>query len=445
MYRDADLQAGLANLVGFRQNENPDYPQLSAALLQSESGLYVQDEHPLLSLENIDQALKNYDKFNFDAFSALESYAIGEKVRASDNKVYIAVLASAPEDPKDPAGGANGNYWDEYNLLSQKLDQVRRSAASKVLSAIFTDKKIREVTKAIFDNVQLFDGAGSFTSKEIKANRFVGFQIALESHRDLITVIKRLGTQFSAANPEFTLYVFHSSQEDPIATFTLNLTKVNSFQWSQLLDEDGKELTLKYLSDDYESGGAFYIGYYEEDLVGQAIIKDYDFGRTPCATCNRSHEYFTKWSRFIQVTPIEISSADLVGIGPNDPDGPKLWDIAKNNYVYTKNYGLNLDLTSRCDITDFIIRERQLLADPILKQITVDLLKELAYTTRNNAIAKEVRDLAIYTLNNKDNNTPGAEKKLELSLKAVSFDLSDLNSACMPCNDNGGTVNWATI
>lgn len=439
MYRDNALQTCLFGLVGFRQSDNPDYAQLAPSLLTSSSGLYVNEEHPLLTIENIDQAFKNYDKFNYLNYVGATAYLEGARVRAANGKVYEALRDTQGDEPS-----ASPLDWLEVNLLSQKLEQIVKSAGSKVLAQIFTEKKLNQVTKAIFENVQLFDGAGSMLDKELKASRFVGFQLVAENHRDVITVIKKLGTQFSAENPAFKLYVYHSSQEDPIKIYTLNLTKVNSFQWSKITDDDG-ELYLRYLSEDHAPGGAFYIGYYEADLLGQAINKGYDFQSIPCATCNRDYAFYSQWSRYIAVTPFEVPAAALVGINPADPGGPKLWDIDYNQYQYVKNYGLNLDFTTRCDVTDFLCSEKHLLADALLKQVAVDILRELAYSTRNNVIAKEVCQLAMYALNNKDNYTPGAEKKLEKAIAAISFDLSDLNEACLPCNDKGGRVSWGTI
>jgi hypothetical protein len=439
MYRDTDLQNCLFGLVGFQQNVNPDYPTLPASLVASSSGLYFQQEHPLVNLENLDQAFKNYDLFNFPAYAGATDYLAGERVRAVvDGKVYEALIDTTGAEPS-----ASPDDWKEVPLFAQRLDSIVRGSISKLLASIFIKKKLNQVTKAIFDNIQLFDGAGSLLNKEIKSGRFVGFQVVVEAHRDLITVIKRLGTQFSAANPDFDLYVYHSSQEDPVKIYNLNLTKVNSFQWSPLSDEDG-ELTLKYLSDDYAPGGCFYIGYYEDDLQGQAINRDYDFAAVPCQTCNNSYRYWSRWSEFVGVTPIEVPSSALVGILPDDVDGPKLWDINRNQYQYTKSYGLNFDMTARCDVTDFFCREKYLFAEALTRQVTVDLLQELAYGTRNNVIAKEVRDLAIYSLNNKDNNTPGAVKRLDMAIDAISFDLSDLNEACLPCNDKAGST-WSSV
>ncbi len=205
---------------------------------------------------------------------------------------------------------------------------------------------------------------------------------------------------------------------------------------------------MKYLDDNYGVGGSFYIGYYENGLVGQAINKGYDFATIPsCRQCNNDYRYWSSWSNYCKIQPFEVQASDLAGIDPYDPTDPqpaKLWDITRNLYFLVKNYGLNLDLTLKCDVTDFLCREKSLFADCLAKQVAVDILNLIAYSTRNNVLAKQTRDLAIFELGNKENNTPGAAKRLEMSLKALSFDLSDLNEACLPLNMERG-ANWTTI
>lgn len=433
MYREADFQDCLAGLVGWRQNVNPDYPTLPPALIASSSGLYFQDEHPLITIENIDQADKNYDKFNFAAWVLETVYTEGQRVRYSDGKVY----ESLDDDNEGNLPTALAPWWIEVPLLAQKMEAITRSAATKLLSRIFVDKKLNEVTKSLFENIQLFDGAGSLLNKEVKQSRFVGFEIFLKDNRDVLTVIRRLGTQFTQANPEFPLYVYHSSQVDPIHSLTVELTKATSFEWTRLLDDTDNPILLKYLDEELSPGGAFYIGYYEDDLLGQAINKGYDFGVIPLNCCNNDYRYFSAWSQYVRINPFSVQSSDL-------PGDQTLWDINRNQYDFIKNWGLNLDLTVKCDVTDFLCRERTIFADCLTKQVAIDVLQLIAYSSRNNVEAKLTSDKAMYALNNKDNYTPGAEKKLEMSLKALSFDINDLNDACLPCNDKYGS-NWTTL
>jgi hypothetical protein len=442
MYRTKDLQDCIFGLIGFRQNDNPDYPTLAPSLVASASGLYVQDEHPLLCIENIDQALKNYDHFAFPVYAIGTTYTVGAKIRYTNGKVYESLQAGNTGNNPSTVGSL---YWVEVDLFSQKLDSILRAAGGKVVASIFEQKKIDGATKSIIESVQIFGGSGAVIDKEIKTGRFVGYAIGLNAQRDITAVIRRIGTQFSAANPDLDIYVYHSSQEDPIKVFTMALAKTNSFEWSRLLDTDGGDYILRYTSEDHESGGYFYIGYYEDELAGQAINKEYNFASPPtCGSCSNDYAYYQEWSRFFEIIPFAVPAAYLVDILPGDPDGPKLWPLNVMQATYTRTYGLNLDLSILCDVTDFLCRERSILANAILKQVSVDILNLLAYSTRNTAITKETQSKAMHELNNKDNSTPGAQKKLDNALKALSFDMSGLNSSCLPCDNNKGPT-WGSI
>lgn len=445
MFREKDLQACLYGIVGFRQNDNPEYEKLSPSLLESSSGLYIQDEHPLLCLENIDQALKNYDHWKFPAYSAVVTYAKFDRVRASDDKVY----ESLEDDNIANNPATSPGSWELVPLLSQKLEAVVKSSTVRLLNEVFTKKKLHGSTKSIVESAQFFAGSGNIMDKEVKLGRFVGFRISTTDERDLAAAVRRLGTQFTAVNPAFKLYVYHTSLEDPYRVYELNLDRVNSFKWSELKDVTRGEdlLTLTVTSDDHAPGGEFYIGYYEDDLIGQAINKSYRWDVAPsCGTCNNDLYYYQKWSPYFNVTPIAIPASALTGIKPSDPGGPKLFDVNYAQDTYSRNYGLNMDISVRCDVTPILCREKQILAGPILKQVAVDLIKILAYSTRNNVIAKEVRDLALFALQRKDSpgGGGGIVEDLAAAVKTVSFDFSDLSSMCLPCNDSGGPT-YGTI
>lgn len=435
MYLENDLQTCVFGLVGFRQNQNPKYPALSPSLLVSSSELYFQDAHPLLTVENLDQALTNYDAYTYDLYSGATPYAEGDKIRAGAGGLVYESIQDANLG-NDPA--ASPLFWVEVPLFSQKLEAVVRAGINKIAAQVFQDKKLRGATKTLIENVQLFDGNGSLNDKEIKLGRFVGFKLMLEDHRDLITVIRRLGTQFSEPNPAFKLYIFHTSSEDPLAVVDLALARSNSFEWSTIAQ------TLRYLSDTHAPGGSFRIGYYEDRLVGQAINRGYDFAVSPMpCTCNNWYKYFTKWSKYIRVEPFEVTPAAEL-LPALDGTGAKMWPTESELSQYSKSYGLNLDISVRCDTTLFLCREKDLFTDSLLKQVTADLLNEIAYSVRNNVIAKETRDLAMYALETRPNGNPGLVKQLEKAIAALDFDLSDLNEACLPCNETRGP-NYTTF
>jgi len=190
-------------------------------------------------------------------------------------------------------------------------------------------------------------------------------------------------------------------------------------------------------------GAVYYIGYYEDDLVGQAINKGYNFAALPCGSCNNDLALYNTWSQTVQVTPFYVSAAYLVDRLPGDPGGPLLWDYGVEQFTYNNNYGLNLDLSTVCDVTDFLCRSSRVFTSAIVLQVAADVLTELAYSTRNNVVAKEIRDLAESALQDRENKI-GIYTKLDNAIKALSFDFSNLSENCLPCNNKNG-LSWGTV
>lgn len=423
----------LFGLAGFRQTSNPDYPQLTDSLIETQSGLFYQDEQPLITIENIDQSLKNYDKYIYPAYVALTEYLKGQQVefngQAYESLVGTIALPNTGNQPDiSPA------EWVALNLLSEKLTGLVKSSINKVLTTVMNNKKIRENTKGILDDIYLFDGVGRMRDKEVKKGRFVGLSFKVKRQRDLVAIIKKIGLQFDSVNNAFDLYLFHSSQEDPIKKFTYDVTGKSSMNW-----QIQENFVLTYNGIEFDAGGVFYLGYYEEDLTGQAINKTYNWGASPsCASCNRSYGYYQQWSNYFDFIPISISSSELTDIKPSDPGGAKLFDIDRLAYHYDANFGINLEVTAQCDLTEFICGNKELFTDAILLQVAHDILMEIAYNTRNNVISKEIRTLAMYELDNRENNTPGLIKRLNKEIEGIDFEMSNLNSVCQTCLDQWG-------
>jgi hypothetical protein len=422
------LKNNLSDLVGMHQTINPDYPAIAQSLLESKGGRYLQDEHPLLSIENIYLASKNYSKFQYTAFNALTTYSKGQKVSYTDgnNYEYINPVPSSGNLPTDET------YWAVVDAFSDYLMRRKAMAIQNVMDKIINDKKLKGLVKSIYDNVLLFDDVARVQNKVINSGKFVGLKVRLKNHRSLITVINKIGLQFSANVTNLPIHIYHSSQEDPIFTIQVSTAKAPSFSWVAVNDT-----VLRYLSDDYDVGGDFYIGYFQDDLdaqSSQAIRKDYGF-QEPCRSCNeRNYRYYNSWSEFTEVHPFEINGSDF--------DGNTMVDNSKVRYVYNNNFGLNLNLSSKCDLTDFFIEEKRLFSEAMAKQWALLIMNDLAFSTRDNTVSKEVRNMALFEISDKQNDN--IFNHARETIKALSFDFSELNDACLPCNDEYG-LSWGQI
>lgn len=106
---------------------------------------------------------------------------------------------------------------------------------------------------------------------------------------------------------------------------------------------------------------------------------------------------------------------------------------------------MNFKIQVGCDISDLICRNKLAFADALRKQVIHDLIRDMAFSMRDNQKKEKVSQMAHYALENKENNTKGIVKELEEAVKAVSFDLSSLSSVCLPCNDGGSGIIMTSV
>jgi len=195
-----------------------------------------------------------------------------------------------------------------------------------------------------------------------------------------------------------------------------------SSQWTSLSD-----YTLRFLSDNHDIGGDFYLGYFQSDLgTAKAIKKDIRWDLyTPM---NDLKKDYTKYAPFVTVVGFSFASSDLNGTSLPDPDCIMI--------DYLSNYGLNLQFTSKCDLTPFIIQQEDILAEAKSLSMAYLLMRDMAYNTRKtNNLANKVADLAKRELFSFKDTYGTIMDRLTSANKGLDLDLSGMNDACLPCND----------
>jgi len=169
----------------------------------------------------------------------------------------------------------------------------------------------------------------------------------------------------------------------------------------------------------------FIVGYYEEDLVGYAIQRDIDVVSPKVGCCNNlSYSYYQKFSKFVDIKPFYVEEDFL--------DARELsWSNKEEMVINGNNFGLNMNFTVKCDVTDLLIQQRQLFKNVIQQMLVVSILKDLINSNRVNAIADNVRGLVL------SNGTiqgfvKTEEDRLTKRIETISIDLTSLDSVCMP-------------
>ena len=430
MVRIQEIQEGLLHLIGWRQSYDANDGVISEALTQSESGLYYQDAHPLLTLQNLQSIAPDFSNISYPAHSTEETYAKGVVVTDSDK--YYKSLKAVPENIQI----TDTEYWIETNPFSEWLETKTKACITKAINSYVNEKVAKGTYKNLCEKKTLFDGTGRIYDTIKNKNNLVGFEIVPIRAKGVTTKINRIGLQFSEPG-DYTILVMHSSLMEPYYQETFTKRVGNNIEWFT----PSQELYLPYETDEIDAGGSWYICYVQSQLPtgSQAIRKSRDWSKGPCNECSR-HEYETWriWSKYIEVHPFYVNE-ELV---PVVDEQVQLWDVENNLYDYSTNYGLNLDITVACDITDFIIEQRQMFTDYLSKSLAIDFLREFAYNpnvrTNRHSINASRPDI-LYEIDGDSSSMKksGLSYQLELASKAIQVSTEGIDRVCLPCVNHG--------
>ena len=446
MVRANDIQDKLLHLIGWEQNYDASDLKISDTLTVSESGIYFQQIHPLLTLQNIACIAPEFKNMTFEEYSTKKSYSKGNVVKY-DEKLYKALQKALNKQPD-----IESEYWVEANPFSEWLESKTKASIQKAIARYCNEKIAQGTYKTLCENRTLFDVTGRIVDVVKHKKNLVGFEIVPVRAKGVTTKINKIGLQFTEPG-EYTLYLMHSSMDAPVKIIKLNKIRKNSIEWFSLND-----VYLPYQSEDNDAGGSWYLCYFQSELPegSQAIRKDKDWSKEPCNSCSR-REYLAwmAWSKYIEVHPFFVNEELVEAVNFNDDfndDFEKqalhLWDVENNQYTYDNNYGLNLELTISCDITDFIIEQRMLFQDVIAKQVAVDMLREFAYnanvrTNRHSINASRLDILYEIDGDSSSMKKSGLSYQLDMAFKAIKLSTEGIDRVCLPCKNNG--IKYRTV
>lgn len=391
MYRIEDIYNGVKGLVGWDQSWDVN-AQIDSSLTESESGLYYQQAHPLLTLENM-----------------------------------RAVM---------PSGWTDG--FDSY------LEKVTKAGIVKAMQTFFSKKVDARVSRNLLEHRSLFNGIGRYTDLVPNRGAFVGFEIEVMPSQGISVRLDRIGLQMKGAEGTVRVYLFRSTQVEPVAYWDIAITRaLGQFVWLDL-GVSGPALT----TDDIP-GAKWYLGYHQSQLPEwmDAVSYNRDWSKAPCMQCNHGgQEEWVEMNRYFHVAPF-MAPATLAG---SDYDGsfdrsfmvnigePLLWDEDDIVYTPTTNYGLNFTYTVGCDLTDFVIRQRDVFAPVIQKQVAYDCLKTIALNPEVRVNRNQLN--AAQLLSDLDGE-PGLKRGLAFDLDkaydALDLDTSGLDPVCLGCRNRG--------
>lgn len=367
MFKALEVQSAYHNLLGWQQHYDTGEINLPSSLTNTDTGEYYQQKHPALRLDII--------------------------------KALI---------PRN------------YNLEDYLLDKVNQGIA-EMLNDLIQYRHVGQYGKTLLKKTQLLNRYGWLNDKITNESRFVGLQIRLKTGTGLQAVINEIGLQFSTAET-FDLYLFHTSKETAIATINVTTTGNGQWDWSTI------EMELNAFDIDNLNGGAYIIGYYQDDLEGNAInMTDFNWDRGACGSCNKAN--YKEWrtvNEYFDVYPIYVPSGSY-SVG-------QMFDLNDAFYINDKSYGLNLRLTTRCDLTDFFIQNKIMFKNLLAYKVTNIILNDMKFSQQINFIEENIKMMIIRDLEgDMETRMDNITTKYQKELKAVDFNISGINQKCLPC------------
>lgn len=366
------------NLLGWREHHDTNEIALPVELTETETGEYYQQKHPALRLD--------------------------------------IIRATVPDGQE----------------LPKYLEQKVQDASVEMLNDLIQQRQVNKYGKTLLNDVVLLNKYGYLNDKILNESRFVGFQIKVETQSGLQALISQIGLQFSGAE-SFDLYLFHTSVNTAIAQIPVTADGTGKWTWTDSqIELNGIEVDIK--------GGAFFLGYYQDDVVTNAINNtDFNFDRGACGSCNQS--FYKEWvsiNNYFTVYPFYVAQGDYVKA--------EMFDLRDVNYVSDVSYGLNLKLAVRCDLTTFFIDNKFAFKNLLALKVVRMILRDMQYSQEINFIEENlkmmiIRDLEGDTETKRSNITQQYQKEL----KAVEFNISNINTDCLPCESEGYAPDYGVI
>ena len=442
MLRAKYIQDSLLGLVGWKQTDdaNPDL-LLSSNLLGSESGLYYQQAHPLLTLNNMASIAPDFSDYTKPEYDSTLTYLKGQVVKVDTTTgvivaKYFKAIEDVPTNMKPGVTDGWPNYWIETSPFSEWLEDKTRATIYKAIYQYLKGKQNKGTYKNLLEDRILFDVTTRISDKITNTESLVGFEVLPARAKGVTIKVNKIGLHFSMPGT-YKVYIMHSSRQLPVHILTFTKTQANTCEWFKT---DG--LYLPYIApEDDAVAGSWYICYLQSELPAQsqAINRSYDWSGVTCRTCNRrDYEAYLAWSKYMEINPFRVNSNDL----SIEDESLALWDAADMQYFTDKTWGLNLDITVGCDLTDFIVDQRWLFQDVLMKQMAVDALREFVYnpnvrTNRHSVNAGRTEILYEIDGDSSSMRESGLAYELKQAFDAISLATSGINRVCLPCCNHG--------
>lgn len=415
MFNIDTLKTEMISMVGWRQNPDPTGEQLFE-LTTSTSGLYFNDEHPMLTLENLYSIAPDFDQYIYPPFDVSNlNYQVGDVVNDGSDNLYQRIKVDAAAQVL-----TNTEFWKKFSPFTQWLKEKTESGIVQSINDWYSKKSKFSTVRNLLSRETIFDDGGDFDDIQTKNGKVVGQYIKPKDSSGVIMKISEISIQMDQ-NQDVLIKLFKKGTKTPIVEESFTYANSGGVQWFSFTEPEKWEL---------KGGEMYFIGYDEGAIAGNAI--------NAVNGMDRLFEYFPTAKHF------NVQSF-LV-----DSDFTEMWNESDVIYTTSTNFGLNYKVNVGCDYSDFIVDQKDLFKVVIAKRVAMNLLRELIYNP-NAMVNRNERNIddkqLLYEIDGDSQSTPGNNRSLkeqyDSGLMAIQFDSSGIDKVCLPCRKRG--VNYGTI
>lgn len=374
MYRYDKIIPEFRTIVGFSDGKNFEGTEMPSDLKTSNTGRFYEKEHPMVTLKNLKRIAPKPEEDIIIEYSSGVQYYEGQYIK-HDGVIYKVIQDVIDVKPPD------STYYEVYNPLAEYLRKMEEVAIREVLDNFFENKIQKKIGQSFINSGQNY----SLPRNKERGTEtgFCGVHINMQS-KFLYTEIN--GIEIYLDSPgTFNLYLFKDGQK----------TSVNSKEVTHN-GEGLQKLDAKFeLSECID----YYLGYYTSELPENPVRLNYTYNL-----------------RYIYNIPF---SADYNVIGEFLAD-------ENVNWLYSTTLGFHYH--AYCDITNFLIEQKEKFANAIVQQFTYNFLKELLYNPEQRVNSTSRTGMEFEKISYDIENITG--KKLAMALKSLHIDLSGIDNIC---------------
>lgn len=313
------------------------------------------------------------------------------------------------------------------------LNNVYESEVLSLVNQFVLKSKQNYESKELLSYKSITEGVASMNDRVTQNQRFVGYWIRPHRSDYLKMRIPQLGFQVVDNTLQTTplkIYLYETSQLEPIATFDFPMEKKFSLVW-----KDVTNFLLYYQSLSGGTGQDFLLGYYEKDLDNPQPFQLQSQALYLNFSCGCSGDPKEIYGKYVGIEPIEINKQYLNWNG-TEYMIPQVDNVG--DFVSSQTYGLTAKISVYCDITDLLCQNIGMFARSLQHAVASRILYDSYASTRINYISDAKREQAKQFAIKYDgvlNGYTTADGRVKGLIDTLTVDFSGLDHYCLRCKD----------